>query len=60
MKGKSHPRLRNGREKLHIEAQRLWWSVGEDGGEEAFSSFHESYEEAFCESENEKMNPVLH
>ena len=39
VKGKSHPRLRNGREKLHLEAQRLWWSVGEDGVEEAFSSF---------------------
>ena len=39
VKGKDHPRLRNGREKLHLEVQRLWWSVGEDGGEEAFSSF---------------------
>ena len=41
-------------EKLELEALELWWSVDEGGEGDAFSSFHESYEEVFCESDNEK------
>ena len=49
------PRLSNERGKLHLEAQGLGWSVEEDRGErDSSSSFHESYEESFCENENEK------
>ena len=53
-RGKRHPRLSLSWGRLDLEALGLWWSVGENGEGEAFSSFHESYEEAFCESENEK------
>ena len=38
-RGKSHPRLSNTRGNLDLEALELWWSVGEGGEEEAFSSF---------------------
>ena len=53
-------RLSNGRGKVHLEALGLWWSVGEDGEGGAFSSFHESYEEAFCETWMHKMSSFLH
>ena len=53
-RGKSHPRLILVWGKLQLEDLGLWWSVGEGGERDAFSSFHERCEKASCESENEK------